>query len=207
MDIHAPDKPIHSWREFAVHIAIVTIGILIALSLEGIREAVHDHHLVKETRENFQRELKDAGKEDREELRRVHASNLALQQLVADLPALARDQPAQIAERLKAVDNPNYFFTGYSWQAAASTGAFAHISPAELERYADAFESIRIYTQYQNATVEAQNRATAYFDARPHLTPAELSEGIERVLALARAEKVMDGVGHGLNEALAAASK
>ena len=38
MDIHAPDKPVHSLREFFIHIAIVTIGILIALGLEGVRE-------------------------------------------------------------------------------------------------------------------------------------------------------------------------
>ena len=39
MDIHAPDKPILTLREAASHLTIVTVGILIALSLEGVVES------------------------------------------------------------------------------------------------------------------------------------------------------------------------
>ena len=38
MEIHAPDKPILTVTEAVVHLLIVTIGILIALSLEGALE-------------------------------------------------------------------------------------------------------------------------------------------------------------------------
>ena len=35
MEIHAPHQPILSVKEALVHLTIVTVGILIALSLEG----------------------------------------------------------------------------------------------------------------------------------------------------------------------------
>jgi hypothetical protein len=38
MEIHARDKPILTLKEATVHLAIVTVGILIALSLEGLVE-------------------------------------------------------------------------------------------------------------------------------------------------------------------------
>jgi hypothetical protein len=38
MEIHAPHKPVLTVREAIVHLAIVTVGILIALSLDGVRE-------------------------------------------------------------------------------------------------------------------------------------------------------------------------
>ena len=38
MDVHAPHEPINTWRDFALHLIIVTIGLLIALSLEALVE-------------------------------------------------------------------------------------------------------------------------------------------------------------------------
>jgi hypothetical protein len=57
MEIHAPHGPVTTLRELLTHILIVTIGILIALGLEGIRETFHDHALVSEAREGFHTEL------------------------------------------------------------------------------------------------------------------------------------------------------
>jgi hypothetical protein len=57
MDIHAPEGPTHSFKDFLIHIVIVTIGILIALGLEGVRETVYEHRIVRDARENFHAEL------------------------------------------------------------------------------------------------------------------------------------------------------
>ena len=86
MDIHAPDKPILNFKEFAVHIAVVTVGILIALSLEGVREIIHERHLVAETRVNFHAEVKNNLDNDQDELARVEKINDGLTKLIADLP-------------------------------------------------------------------------------------------------------------------------
>ena len=40
--VHAPQHGIHTWRDFIVHIAVVTIGLLLAIGLQQIVEAVHD---------------------------------------------------------------------------------------------------------------------------------------------------------------------
>ena len=83
MDIHAPERPIRSIKEFGIHIAIVTIGILIALSLEGIREWVHDTRLVHETIANFREELEVDWVHDTDELKRVREADELLKSLVA----------------------------------------------------------------------------------------------------------------------------
>jgi hypothetical protein len=180
----------------------VTIGILIALSLEETLQTVHDRHLVSETRENFRVELSNDAREDDDEFPRVTKSDQALKQLVADLPMLARDHPDQIALRLKAVDNPGYFLTQNSWQAALSTGALAHMPTEELQEYAATFEGIRLYTGYQAQRVHAEDSTKAFFAAHPKPTPAEVSEGVERIMLLARAEQTLDHVGEQLHDAL-----
>jgi hypothetical protein len=43
-DVHAPHEPIHSWKGFVIHIATITIGLLIAISLEQLVEYFHHRH-------------------------------------------------------------------------------------------------------------------------------------------------------------------
>ena len=62
MDIHPP-HPIHTWRDFGIQLVTITAGILIALSLEGVRESIHDRALVREARENIRREIADNKRE------------------------------------------------------------------------------------------------------------------------------------------------
>ena len=57
MEIHGPEGPTNSFKDFLIHIVIVTIGILIALGLEGIRETIYVHRVVRDARENFHVEL------------------------------------------------------------------------------------------------------------------------------------------------------
>jgi uncharacterized protein (DUF3084 family) len=90
MEIHAPHKPILTVKEAAVHLAIVTAGILIALSLEGLREWREHRSLVNEARANLLSEIRDNRKE-------VAAAVGALEQVKTDL-ANASEVAQQVAE-------------------------------------------------------------------------------------------------------------
>jgi hypothetical protein len=102
MEIHAPSKPILSVREALVHLAIVTVGILIALSFEGVREYVEHRALAGLT--DFSgpmmlNGLDHASKPDLQEMQRrleeVFATSLGQQQFGMALSA-------QYDARLKA---------------------------------------------------------------------------------------------------------
>jgi len=41
LEPHAPHEPIHSWKSFAIHIAAIAVGLLLALALEQSAEAIH----------------------------------------------------------------------------------------------------------------------------------------------------------------------
>jgi hypothetical protein len=55
--VHAPQQGIHTWRDFIVHIAVITIGLLLAIGLQQIVEAVHHRseraHLEEQMHETF----------------------------------------------------------------------------------------------------------------------------------------------------------
>jgi hypothetical protein len=56
MDIHKP-KPVHSWREFLSEIAVIVIGICIALTGEQIVENIHEYIAAGEAREQVEKEM------------------------------------------------------------------------------------------------------------------------------------------------------
>lgn len=210
MDIHAPESPISSFKDFALHIAIVTCGILIALGLEGIREAVHNRHLVRETRENVRSEMEVNDEHGKDELPRVASYSDSLKLLIKDLPSLATQDPKQVSTRLAAIQNPGYFFLSNSWQSALSTGALELMSTDEVNAYGGAAEVIKIYTNLQKEAETEETRSKAFFIAHPRLTPDQLEEGTERLLLFSRAEEALAFVGpqmkHSVERALKAAS-
>jgi hypothetical protein len=211
MDIHAPESPVSSFKDFAIHIAIVTLGILIALGLEGLREIVYEHHLVHETRENFRVEMEQSKENMNAEIKRVARNRDLLKTLAAEAPTLGQQHPEQVAERLDAIKNPNYFFATNSWQTALSTGALAHMSAQEVSTYAWGAEGTRIYSTMQAETRESETAAVVYWRSHPHPTPEQIAEGQERILRFARAEQALVDVGpqtlRGFQHILDAASR
>jgi hypothetical protein len=56
MHIHLP-KPLHGWREFAGEIAVIVLGVLIALAAEQAVEWLHWRNQVADTRRALDREV------------------------------------------------------------------------------------------------------------------------------------------------------
>jgi len=64
-EVHAPHEGINTWRGFALHIATVFIGLLLALGLEQTVEYVHHRHAIREARDAL-------AAEHQENVRRYH---------------------------------------------------------------------------------------------------------------------------------------
>ncbi len=58
MEVHPPEHPIHTWRDFFIHIATIVVGLLIAIGLEQTVEALHHRHLVHEAEANLRDEIR-----------------------------------------------------------------------------------------------------------------------------------------------------
>jgi hypothetical protein len=56
MEVHPPHAPMHSWRDFWIHLGTITIGLLIAISLEQSVEWLHHRHQRHELEEDLRAE-------------------------------------------------------------------------------------------------------------------------------------------------------
>jgi hypothetical protein len=162
MDVHAPMEPIHSWRDIALHLGIVTVGLFIALSLEGLVEHIHNRHLVAEARANIRQELEDNHKAAQQDLVYVQKS--------IDL------QKANIQTIHHLQDNPKNFHGSVSntiefnsledaaWRTARDTGALSFMPYDEVQRYSDLYKLEDDVNEQETTTEQSDLLAAAPFD-------------------------------------------
>jgi hypothetical protein len=85
MDVHAPHEPLHTWRDFWIHLGTITIGLLIAISLEQSVEGLHHvhqrHQLEKDLRAEGERNIEIVAK-DAQVLAATRAWELSLRKNV-----------------------------------------------------------------------------------------------------------------------------
>jgi hypothetical protein len=175
MDVHPPHQPIHTWKDFLLHLLTITIGLFIALSLEAAVESAHHRHLVRDAHENLRREI-----EVNHKLFTKNAADIQLNraQLAHDINQLRELRNG------KKLDNPDlrwaWSWDSYgdaAWKTARESGAVAYMDSRWISTYS------WVYTQqeYVNSTAVAiindETRASAPLKVAEDpskLSPAEI---------------------------------
>jgi hypothetical protein len=174
--------------------------LVIALSLDGIRETVVVHRAVREARDNFRVEILENQKNIRRELENTRGMQAQIQKIVADLPEL-RQHPEQFAARVSVIKPGFYFLSSSRWDSALSNGALGHMKVEEINRYAASNFLVRDYSALEAQASPAWLGLEAYFAARPMLSEQELGGGIEKLLLFQGYVAAMIHVGEQLQTA------
>ncbi|HWC96153.1 MAG TPA: hypothetical protein VG456_05375 [Candidatus Sulfopaludibacter sp.] len=151
MEVHAPHHPIVTWREFLVHLATVTVGILIALGLEQSVEAYHHRHLAEEARENILSEIRD----NKAELDN-HLADFAKHQQ-------ERTHGIEIVDQLLAHKHLSELQVGLgfsgpslsstSWSTASTVGALVYMDYGDVKRFAGAYKLQELFERLQEEQI------------------------------------------------------
>jgi hypothetical protein len=180
MDIHPSQGPIRSFKDFVLHLLTVIIGILIALSLEGLLEWHHHRSLVQEARSNLASEIR----ENRQHLTKgLDSAPDAEQRLKATIEAIDnyRKNPTT---RTPNLDWSYGLFplNATAWSTAKSTGAVSYMDYSEVQGYTrvyvvqDQFLSLQQSTLEKWLDLQKWGTRTSPFDGFSKLNSAELAE-------------------------------
>jgi hypothetical protein len=134
IDVHPPHEPIHGWRDFFLHLTTITIGLLIALSLEGCVEWQHHRHLVHEAEASLRTEIQSNESGLANVLADVRNQQTILKQDVVVLDQMIKDPKAKIHQHMF-----NFHLVGFddvSWKTAQNTGALSYMPYARAQEYA-----------------------------------------------------------------------
>jgi len=140
LDVHPPHEPIYSWRDFFVHLATITSGLLIALSLEGCVEWRHHRQLVHEAEESLLTEIKaNAGDlqgalDDVRKERELLKQDIALMKKIIANPKVQNRDEVMINFHIRT-------FKDVSWKTAQSTGALSYMPYERAQEYSDIYNA------------------------------------------------------------------
>jgi hypothetical protein len=204
MDIHPPSGPTHSFKDFAIHILIVTIGILIALGLEGVRENWREQRAVADARESFRRELRIDRSQLALEMKSVEGLIEQSKRALSLLPGATHIPPA--ASRAVAdLEWGDYFLRTNAWESFSAGGALAHMNEQELSRFEEAYLSVKYYQDAQKSFLPDWIAARAWFESHRSWTAADEAIGEEKLRVLGTKAWMMQHIGTQLGDSLQAA--
>jgi hypothetical protein len=183
MEIHAPHQPILSVKEALVHLGIVTIGILIALSLEGIVEWQHHRNIVREATANIADEIRDNDNELRQFLEAAPKLRSNDTQAVAYLDAAIAHHAPERGEMSVGFTRPD--ISSASWTTAQTIGALGLMDYRDVKRYAAVYELQEEFLRLESRTIDAVALAMATFqknESPDKLPLADLQLARQRIL-------------------------
>ena len=138
MEIHTPEAPLHSFRDFLVHLMMIALGVLIALGAEGVVESVHHHHVVHQAQENLLAEMRANHETLEENLPKLKQNQKTLEQVLADLQKLKSNRKTQLGDINLYL---NFFsLSDTSWRTAQATGAIALMNYQQAEDWAGYYD-------------------------------------------------------------------
>jgi hypothetical protein len=167
LDVHAPNEPIHGWRDFFIHLFTITIGLLIALGLEGCVEWQHHRHLVHEAQASLHNEIQHNAKSVAETITGLHKQQEELKQDIIVLNYIIKNKKAPEHSRLM-VNFHIHTFDNVSWKTAQATNALSYMSYPQAEVYSNIYT-----TQNQFEAAEDQAARDAIVSVGPLMNRSE----------------------------------
>ena len=137
LDVHPPHEAVHGWRDFVLHLLTITIGLLIALSLEGVVEWQHHRHLVREAEESLHREIEANAKSMQATIDDLAKQQVNLKHDVVVLKKLMKDPT--IKDDSMEITYHIRGFQDVSWKTAQTTGALSYMPYEMAEEYSDIY--------------------------------------------------------------------
>jgi hypothetical protein len=200
----------HGWRDFLLHLFTITIGLLIALGLEGCVEWQHHRHLVHEAEASLHAEIESNAKSLPNSLAALHKNQDQLKHDVEVLKYIIKNHKDPEHSSM-SIGAGIQTFDDVSWRTAQSTTALSYMPYARAEEYADIYT-----TQTQLYDAEKQAARDAIISLAPFMNvgekddlPDDLARDIKQKVEILQGqltlvESFMNSLDHSYKKFLAA---
>ncbi len=164
LDVHPPHQAAHTWKDVFIHIATITIGLLIAISLEQTVEYFHHRHQLHQLHEDLHAEtlrnlhLALANVDDCESRRDI-ARGVYQEVIVAN-----RDHRSPVLHT--TLGSSSYVKPASAvWTVAQQSGTLGLLPREEAQRY------VRVYSLVDQVSAVLVLQNTAVIKLREALEP------------------------------------
>jgi hypothetical protein len=191
MDIHPPEHPIRSVRDFLLQIFTITCGIVIALGLDSLVSGQREARLARETRADFVGEIND-NLAKLKELRATGGPAEAYMDRAATAigAALKHGKPADpgnISRSFATLRNA-------AWETAQATQALRLLSYPEARALATAYNHQISLNELNSRARDQWIALGAYSGDTDDLSDAELREALKQLRVARVYQLALDGL-------------
>jgi hypothetical protein len=155
LDVHAPHHSIEGWKDFFVHLLTISVGLLIAVGIEGCVELHREHKLVREARETMRDEIQHNSNEMKNAVAKLDQQTAVMKKNIETLTRIQENPKDKAAQDTQI--NADFTIVGLrdtAWKTAQTTGALSFMPYAEAQRYSDVYGSQKDFLDQQDKILE-----------------------------------------------------
>jgi hypothetical protein len=173
LDVHPPHETPHGWRDFLIHIFTITVGLVIALSLEGILEWHHHRELVRDAEASLHAEIKKNAAGTSHTLSDLHKEQASLKADITVLKYIEKNHKAPADSSLDVTFHIRTF-DSVAWRTAQSTGALSYMPYDRAQEFSDIYlEQDELKSSEEQAARDAIISLGPLMDAADNEDPTE----------------------------------
>ena len=173
LDVHPPHGKMHGVGDFFLHLFTITIGLLIALGLEGLAERHHQHEVREQAEANLRTEIHDNQKQLAVLKPAIEQEQKMLVVVLQFVQAREANRPASLGELQFGFTNSP--LSDASWRTASATGALALMNYDTAQQYAEVYQLQEEVMKLEQVTLydflQLESYAVEGFD-ETRVTPA-----------------------------------
>jgi len=164
LDVHLPHGKLHGVKDFFLHLFTITIGLLIALGLEGLVEYEHHRHLAHQAEAGLRAEIARNAHEIGNRRQQIKDSQ---KQLSDDLKVLDEMRVHPRAKGSLSFGSGMESFDDLSWKTAQNTGALAYMPYEDAQQFSDIYFVQDECLRFERLHVEEITNAASLFVSHP----------------------------------------
>jgi hypothetical protein len=188
MEVHPPHHPLHSWKDFWIHLGTITAGLLIALGMEQGVEALHRVH----QRHELERDLHTEAVRNEQilgnDIRVLQADSTYLLGERRNVDALRHGvSPASLPQLAKPNDEDPFLPSAGAWSSARDSGQLALLPREQTSVFEELYaqreflqqavlEWFKVSDELRTFTLKAQENISGENTDIAKLTPAQRDE-------------------------------
>lgn len=155
LDVHPPHKFIHGTGEFFLHLFTITIGLLIAVGIEGAVTRYEHHKLAAEARETMTEEIRHNAANVKDALREIDDQRKRMNHNVEQVEAIQLDPKSPVADNAKIdVGYGSTSFEHTAWRTAQATGALSYMPYDQAQKFSSIYAAVDTFEKAEELSTE-----------------------------------------------------